>query len=60
MAVLDVYKNLDTPHALISWDKEELDLEMLEFEEIMEDNMWHTLRKISNLPANGSKHKVMF
>ena len=32
----------------------------LEFEEIMEDNMWHTLRKISNLPANGSKHKVMF
>ena len=58
MAVLDSYKNIDSP--LLSWDNEELDLEILNFQEIMEGNMWFTLRKLSNLPANGSTFKVMF
>jgi hypothetical protein len=30
---------------------------MLDFQNIMEVNMWHTLKNISNLPANGSKFK---
>ena len=55
MDILDLYKNVDSP--LISWDKQELDTEMLDFQNIMEANMWHTLRKICNLPANGSKFK---
>ena len=31
--------------------------DVLDFQNIMEANMWHTLRKICNLPANGSKFK---
>ena len=55
MDILDLYKNVDSP--FISWDKQELDTEMLNFHHKMEVNMWHTLTKISKLPANGSKFK---